>query len=286
MNTLLDKFNKVTVKASSLLPEEDKKVLDVLHFQYETAMERLEEWRGFFEMELRKCETTSYNIKEYGSGELHIEKSYKPDNGEPFSLCVFYPGYDILAINKLMIKCRQVYLHACYDHFTGKYSVSITQHIEDLNKQKKLTYQHVVDDIRVSLGGLNFNAIAKEQIISRFRGNLNKWGKSILTLANKNVQLENYTHYGSGAEKQLQPLQDIIMLFETGEPREARLFNMQEFTAYFEDSRTYKTDEDYVFEFMQNVAGIRFYKNGKVIIKFNSPALAKSFCELIDYHTL
>jgi hypothetical protein len=286
MSALLEKFTKVKLKTNTLLPSDDKDALDGLHRDYEEAMERLDEWRCFFEREIKQTPVPGFNFK------MPDKTAYVETNsrGVPrFGELAFFAGYPLVEVTKLMARCRKHYVHETYQYFINKYSLRIPRNDDHILESKKLNYLEVVDSIRTSLGGLNFNAIAKQQIIDRMRDECAGRYRGVV-ISNKNIELTNYASYSYqhiGGDKfsyncdRLGKLEDAIMLYERGHADKGAVFNDTEHY-----SEVVNFDSDYHFPNCEKLDAIRFYKNKKVILKFKSAAQAKEFYELFDFETL
>jgi hypothetical protein len=283
MNALLEKFTKVTVKVSTLLPSEDKVALDTLHRQYEEAMEQLDEWRLFFEQEMERNPLPGFILRrsDYGNKELSVDKPHNFKSDDPFVFNRFFVGYPLRDIEKKLTECRTAYISKAYDHFSKKYALTINVVKDNFAGVKKLTYMDVVDDIRKQFNGLNFNAIAKEQIINKFRSRIFRRDRVILN--NKNIELKEYYHRAEFEwyrDDAILPLENAIMFFERNEPAPGRMFNDTHWGKYVDYT------QDYTFINCEKLEGMRFFKNNKVILKFKTAAIAKAFYEFFDFSSL
>jgi hypothetical protein len=282
MQSLLQKFTKVVIKASTLLPSEDKVNLDAIHDQYEEALEQLDEWRLFFELQDERYPMPGFKVtKSSYSGTFDVT-SPRANKDKPFDHHKFYVGYPLVQVIKKMDDCRDQYIRCVYDYFSTKYSLDIKNNSVTLLKKAKLTYMDIVDDIRTQFGGLNFNAIAKEQVTNRLREKIGI--RSRAKLANKSLEMDSFLHtsgkFSYHCEK-LKAIEDAVMFFERGHAVPRAMFNDEVHYNQYVDYTS-----DYSFINCDQLEGIRFFKNGKVILKFKSAQIAKSFYEYFDLDTL
>lgn len=289
MNTLLEKFTKVKLKTSTLLPADDKEAMDILHAQYETAMEQLDEWRSFYEMQEKKDPLPGWSVKEhnYSNGQFTQYTVIKPDRSktDPFRHMLYYPGYSLIAVRKLKNEVAVQYVSKVYSYFSDKYSLDIKTNINVVDI-KQLTYLDVVNEIRAQLGSLNFNSIARDQIIDRFR-KLIGW-RSTPELAGKNLILVEFIYFGSYSSgtidynnKYLRGIEDTVMLYERDHAMPGAMFNSLN---HYGKSVDY--ENDYTFINCEKLDAIRIYKNRKVILKFKTALMAKEFYEMLDLETI
>jgi hypothetical protein len=183
-----------------------------------------------------------------------------------------------------MAECRTRYISETYKYFAGKYSLDIASNKEVLITLPKLSYMEVVDDIRKQFGGLNFNAIAKDRVVTRFRAEAGYQER--LKLSGRSLELIDYMNFDSGYRcnqynKCLQVLEDAVMFFERGHVQKGAMFKSESF---FDFSINFT--QDYSFMNCEKLEAIRLFQNRKITLKFKTPAIATAFYEYFDFNTL
>jgi hypothetical protein len=281
--SLLQKFEKVNIKNSTLLPWEDKTALDELHRQYESTYEHLDEWRQFFELEEKRNPMPGFSIKlstdRYGDASYYVSKP-NPTPEDKFIQSRVYYGEFYGEIYKKIMHLKKSYLISAYNYIEHKYRLDIKKNYEELVKGDKINYMDVINDLRKQLGGLNFQAIAVAQIKKRFTEAVH-W-KQRAKLNGKNVELIDFIYYDYATQfkwdcKGLKNIEDAVMLFERGHSVKGAMFNSE-----YHYHHVVTFESDYTFAACEKLVGIRFFKNNKATLKFTDTDTAKAFYELFD----
>lgn len=282
MNALLEKFKKITVKTTTLIPAEDKVELDKLHLQYEETMEQLDVWRAFYELEDRNDELAGFSMELYGATRSRYNRwVQKPleDPGKPFHHLKYYIGNAYKEVAENIEKCKNAYIRTIYRYFTRKYALKLNEDTDSLVEDDKLTYLKVIKSIRDQLGGLNFHELSKQQVIDRVRSRV-AWKKNA-ALSGRIVSLHNF-YYGGYSNsigyhnEYLIMIEEAVSLFERGQVVRQLLFSQ----LFYGGAMDYTID--YTFDNLEKLTALRFYLNNKVSFKFKTPAQAKEFFEFFD----
>lgn len=168
-------------------------------------------------------------------------------------------------------------------HFRTNYSVTIDQ-----DKFRKydhtVTYQEIVEEILAQMDGMNFEEKAREEIRNAVRESI--YNPTKIKVQSNKVSIADYLYfeewfgkYGNRRSEKLDKLLKAIELFESGS------FVVSEQLSKINE-KTYRDDwfNEFTFPFFHKFQAMRFYKNGKVELKFKSHELAMQFArEFLNY---
>lgn len=278
---ILESFENVEIKNENRLCEEDLNFLEDLQEKFNNMREKFKMYIDFYE-----------NNKIYDLEEKELKRSIY-DLKSDFIKEIVFPKC-IAFINKI------------YNYFKKKYNVTLEfmNHDTDyyLNGREKraeenlnwfineLDYNLILDDIFNQLEGVNFKERGiqeiKNNVIERTRG----WKKSNVDIKGKNLTIQNYISFDSWSSSKeyqilysnrtyMENLFNLVSIFETDDIQKNEINNLLNNISSYEDA-TGK-----IFELpYKKVTGVKFYKNGKVQLIFDTGVSALEFAqEYLNY---
>ncbi|HAT4302360.1 TPA: hypothetical protein I9089_002468 [Clostridium perfringens] len=153
-----------------------------------------------------------------------------------------------------------------------------------------LDYNLILDDIFNQLEGVSFKEKGiqeiKNNVIEKTRG----WKKSNVDIKGKNLTIQNYISFDSWSSSKeyqilysnrtyMENLFNLVSIFETDDIQKNEINNLLNNISSYEDAT------GQIFELpYKKVTGVKFYKNGKVQLIFNTGVSALEFAqEYLNY---
>lgn len=278
---ILESFENVEIKNENRLCEEDLNFLEDLQEKFNNAKAGFKKYIEFYR------ENKLYNLKEK---EITIS-------------CDSLEEYFVENIIFRECKC---FISNIYSYFEKKYNL-ILERIkvdEDYSLQfrekeakqnlkwfmETLDYNLILDDIFNQLEGVSFKERGiqeiKNNVIERTKG----WNETRINIKGKNLNLKDYLYFDRWDidrgdykifyrnESHVKNLLKLISLYENGEIDN----NLDEI---LKNIKQFKDVTGQIFKLSyEKVTGIKFYKNGKVQLIFNSGISALEFAkEYLNY---
>lgn len=278
---ILESFENVEIKNENRLCEEDLNFLEDLQEKFNNAKAGFKKYIEFYR------ENKLYNLKEK---EITIS-------------CDSLEEYFVENIIFRECKC---FISNIYSYFEKKYNL-ILERIkvdEDYSLQfrekeakqnlkwfmETLDYNLILDDIFNQLEGVSFKERGiqeiKNNVIERTKG----WNETRINIKGKNLNLKDYLYFDRWDidrgdykifyrnESHVKNLLKLISLYENGEIDN----NLDEI---LKNIKQFKDATGQIFKLSyEKVTGIKFYKNGKVQLIFNSGISALEFAkEYLNY---
>lgn len=282
--SFLDKFKAVEVTAINKITESDKKFCENEEKQAKEALKQVKEWHDFF---VKKSEEdsneyffitgTNYNYVG-GSGIEKFENKYSDK--------MFTPLYDILHTRKLIEKIKSTFISRIERYFNSTYNLKLDISVSFF-ESKDISYMELVSSIVELLDGLSLTDTGIQLMKDEFMGTI--YCKERYTLKGRTLSLNDYVRYESWngvkisyteREKQAK-LRKAFIFFEKGE--------LQDGLSVIDFSRRDNEGIDFTKEYFlgfSKIESVRFYKNGKMTIKFFTSELAEQFEKMFNLHTI
>lgn len=278
---ILESFENVEIKNENRLCEEDLNFLEDLQEKFNNAKVGFGKYIEFYR-ENKICNLEEKEIK------------------------ISCDSLEEYFVNKVVFIEGKSFISKIYNYFEKKYNITLERiKINDdysLNFREKeakqnlkwfmetLDYNLVLDDIFNQLEGVNFKDKGiqeiKNNVIERTRG----WKKSNIDIKGKNLTIQNYISFDSWlSDKEYQILYsnrtymenlfNLVSIFETDDIQKNEINNLLNNISSYEDA-TGK-----IFELpYKKVTGVKFYKNGKVQLIFDTGISALEFAkEYLNY---
>lgn len=278
---ILESFENVEIKNENRLCEEDLNFLEDLQEKFNNMREKFKIYIEFYrENKLYDLDKEEIKISCDSLEEYFVEK------------VVFY-------------ECSR-FIGRIYGYFNNKYNLQLK--IIDFDKDYSLrfrpeiaeknlnwfmeilNYNIILDNIFNQLEGVSFKERGiqeiKNNVIERTRG----WKKSNIGIKGKNLTIQNYISFDSWlSDKEYQILYsnrtymenlfNLVSIFETDDIQKNEINNLLNNISSYEDA-TGK-----IFELpYKKVTGVKFYKNGKVQLIFDTGISALEFAqEYLNY---
>ncbi|MDM0660087.1 hypothetical protein QTH47_13260 [Clostridium perfringens] len=278
---ILESFENVEIKNENRLCSEDLNFLEDLQEKFNNMREKFKIYIEFYrENKLYDLDKEEIKISCDSLEEYFVEK------------VVFY-------------ECSR-FIGRIYGYFNNKYNLQLK--IIDFDKDYSLrfrpeiaeknlnwfmeilNYNIILDNIFNQLEGVSFKERGiqevKNNVIERTRG----WKKSNIDIKGKNLAIQNYISFDSWlSDKEYQILYsnrtymenlfNLVSIFETDDIQKNEINNLLNNISSYEDA-TGK-----IFELpYKKVTGVKFYKNGKVQLIFDTGISALEFAqEYLNY---
>ncbi|MFS0855175.1 hypothetical protein [Paenibacillus taichungensis] len=210
-----------------------------------------------------------------------ILQAYRSFNDEldKISHGSFYGVMSSYDYKNSLVKIKESFINNICYHFKNKYKVTI----DNISIIKKLdfesTFQDVLDNIFTQLDGYSFTEKAEKEIKDSTK-EIFKYGDKI-SIKNTKLILDGYFAHLDSIWKEYRLSDKIdkifksLQLFDSGSLVENEELK-QKYCGY-DNSRNLDNYERYVTQTLNKVKSIKFFKNGKLEIEFNSNQEAQIF---------
>ncbi|EGT3606762.1 hypothetical protein ACSW9O_15245 (plasmid) [Clostridium perfringens] len=279
---ILESFDNVEIENKNRLCDEDLSVMEDLQEKFNNVKEGFKKYIEFYR------ENKIYNLEEK-------EIKFSCDNLEEHF------------VNKIMFPECCSFISDVYCYFEKKYNVSLEKkyHDKDYNLDyrgerakenlrwfmEELDYNLILDDIFNQLDGVNFRDKGIEQLKNQVVEKTKGWKKSNIDIKGKNLNLKDYLYFSSwgrdyGEYKigydnkiHIENLLKLVTIYKYKEIRNDIINDIVDSLQGWKDVTITKFE----FEELKGI-GIKFYKNGKVQLIFNSGIEALEFAqEYLNY---
>ncbi len=260
MNNILNKFQNFELKQEDKIPAEDKETCEKIQSIYENALSTYKKWYNIYQ-------ETSKSVNEHNYYGLKIKD---------------------LSICEVIQDLHENLIYQIYNYFSSKYHVEIINNYSNKNKYDynysnntiniaPLDYKVYVDDILKQLNGLDFKSLRINQLKEKVKYMCknrysNEWEIEIKGNTIKFNDLLSWGYWGTASDKLL-IIESALSWFEFEEETKIPEFN------YTRNMYYIKWDEiNPIMELStKKIKSIKFFKNGKMDIKFSSPEIARKF---------
>ena len=283
--SLLDKFAAVQIDTDSRISPEDVAFCRNVKAMYDNAAAFYKEQITLYD----KYKTVEYDIK--GDTEEYKYLGFISTNFADFEA------------TKQLVSNQKTFIETIVRHFRSKYDVTLSDSLaKDRLLPKKpdyyerdeetllaynksmcdlvLTYEQVVDEVISQLGGLSFAERAVKELKRKcYTAAHNYKGEANYIIKNNTMTFSSLCCYNSWYSYPDWSISDGdknilwgIVRFETGQHNSCP-WQMKILFGYRINEALYELDG------FEKVLSIKLFKNGRVDIKFATPALAQQFAE-------
>lgn len=297
---LLDKLNKIEVKASDTISQEDREFVTKLETDYLDTVKQLknsiEILQSLVETNNKEVEDL-YTIEEKNYKERFqlTKKSYHFDHETILKAYGFSFKSSILQCYNSLESAKNVFIRNVISYFNKTYSLKIDADVysdrcklNNWNKREVVFLEEVVEYVNSQLNGLNLKQAGIDLLIENFTSTVTyRAGWATKNKVSKNtISFPDFMYYGesyvSVDVKRLRyddtrywALLRAIVYFESGLTKEY-CFNSKLAGFY--------NNMDFVFEpievYGEKIESVRFFKNGKVELKFTSQTHLQEFIKI------
>lgn len=262
MTTLLNKFDMVTIENDTRISEFDRKYCEKQERMYNeavTAMKQtLELFKGIYE--------------NYSDSDKKNYKHYIDSHS------------DIRHIEDRLTDFKNSFIHRIISHFEKTYNVTLRD--SDINRKYKdieVTYNNIVDEIFEQLGGFNFEEKAVNELIKACKETV--YNDTKIKVTKNKLSIQDFVYWQSYSwdnsytigysDGKVNSLFKALSHFEEGST-DTLFYYDQIYEQLNAGSREY--DILSKFEIGYNIVeSIKFFKNGKVEIVFQTHEQAQQF---------
>jgi len=282
---LLGVFDKIEVKNEEKISADDLLFCKEQQSSVEQALAKLDKWYGIFR-EASQEFTESHKVKFLENGSVEFSKPYKNHSLND----VDYQNYEFLPfdnINKAVEKRQNIireFVSTIIKYFNKAYNLSVPFPDTDFDKLPlgfTPKYMQYVDLVIVHLGGRSFRNTAEDELIRRVQTCVHRYDAQHLPdLKGKSIIFQNFIYFDSfsmqyGNHKvewsdihRIEALCAGLAFFSQN-----RLNGDSEIISGFDREKVNITDW---YELSTSPARyMKFYKNGRVDVKFKDTASAE-----------
>ena len=265
---ILSKFNDLEFENTDRIEQVDKKFCEKQQQHYNEAIKIINDFISTF--------------KEVSGIDLLDKKRYNQESKNKY-----LDWYKFDKIAELARETKQKFINDIIWHFSQKYSITINSDIIIKKYDFNVTYDNLIDEIFIQLDGFTFMEKAdkeiKDKLTNEIRYDKIKINNNKFTVLNfasfeKSWNGKDYriTYYG---RDRLVAFFKALTHYDSGK---TSIYNdFLEFVNYNNDQTKDYWFTEFDFSYKKKVQMIRFYKNGKIDVKFKSHEQAKQFAK--DY---
>lgn len=282
--SFLDKFEAVKVTSINKISEGDLNYCMDQELDAKAAIKQVEQWQQRF-VEASEVDDNKY-FYFTGVNTIYVGKGSVEDCENSYSNQMFSPLFDILHTKRLIKNIKNTFISRIERYFNSNYGLKINLPI-DYFEEKEISYNELVDLVIEEAGGLTLTELGVEIMKNEFNKTI--YWKERYTVKGKTLSLNDYVRYDSWdgskinyteREKQAK-LRKALTFFEIGEAKDGLP------QINFNDKRNEIIDFSKEYHLSLNkIESVRFYKNGKLTIKFKSAELAEQFERMFNLHTI
>ena len=293
---LLGAFDSIQIRNEEKISKADWEFCQEQQKTVENMLAALDKWYGIFRDAALELEE-SHQVKFRTNGSADYRNPYKQQSlySADYEHCMFLPFKNIEEIVEKRLNTVKVFINNIIRYFNHNYSLSVT--FPDIN-EKELPidfipqYMSYVDTVIVHLGGRSFRGAAEEELISRVQSNVHRYDwhpvpevkgksiifKSLISFDSYAVQSGKYRIYRSDI-KPLEALCAGLAFFG-----QDRINGDTGIICGFNHNDINLTDW---YPLSTSPAEyIKFYKNGRVDVKFSDAASAEDCYRKLKLHEL
>lgn len=176
-------------------------------------------------------------------------------------------------------KMKNSFVGYVCSYFEKKYSITIDKDAIKNKYDENITYENIIDEIFMQLGGYNFTEKAEQEIKEKAKNSVRNSDK--ITIKNSKLIIDGHFSYHDSIWKeyklsgQYSELFKALQHFENG----STAGNAELISKYcgYNNERNLSNYERYEPQTLNKVKSIKFLKNGKLEIEFTSNQQATSF---------
>lgn len=262
MNALLSKFENIKIENDTRISETDRAYCEKQEKLYKEAVQAMKQTLELFK--------TIY--KNYSDADI---RNYK----------VYIHKFDDISHTEDRIKeFKNMFVSHIISYFQKAYNVTLnSSEILKKYKEREITYQNIIDEIFEQLGGFNFQEKAINEIKEAARNTV--YNSDKITIKKGKLSIQDFVYWNryswsdehslSWGDSKVRPLFKGLSHFETEETETAFYYESiyKELNA---GDRTYDIFSKYELGY-EKVKSIKFYKNGKIDIEFETNEQAQQF---------
>lgn len=262
MGSILDKFNDINIENDTRITEVDRKHCENQELMYKEAVhamqQTLELFKGLFEKNKSNNSDT-----EYRSGYI-------------------FKFEDINHIEDRIEKIKSCFISNIICYFEKAYNVTLKDPELKKKYDTSVTYNDIVDEVFEQLGGFNFEEKAINELITKCNDTIYSGDK--ITIKKNKLSIQDFVWWDSYSwvghrigysEKKVNPLFAGLSHFETGST-ETLAYYKSIHKELSEGEKTYDIFSKYELGY-NKIQSIKFFKNGKIEIEFQSMQQAQQF---------
>ncbi|MGG1650453.1 hypothetical protein ABHN03_16745 [Paenibacillus sp. NRS-1775] len=191
----------------------------------------------------------------------------------------FYGVMSKYDYEKSLLEIKNSFINNICFYFQQNYNVTINNEKIMKKSDYNVTFQEIVDDIFVQLDGFSFNEKAEKEIKDATK-EMFKHGDKI-TIKNNKLVLDGYfAHFDSiwkeyRLSEKVEKIFKSLQLFDSGSLTNNEELKLK-YCGYSNSSKLDNYDR-YTPNTLINVKSIKFFKNGKMEIEFNTHQQAQAF---------
>ncbi|HEV8512321.1 MAG TPA: hypothetical protein VGQ59_03560 [Cyclobacteriaceae bacterium] len=270
---LLDKFNKVTVVATSVISEADRSFIAKTECEYRELLDNLTKWKTVLEKASKEIKDHGFYLLEKEFYRRSSEPSYSVD--EDYSherspdiwnvRMMFSPAFGLKYIEETVISARSAMNRHLIEYFNSTYNLTVDFDLVDELK----TTDRVIEYVIHQNDGKSLVEAGEENIIRNFQSSFRDGEilKHKIIFPHAYVRWEKYS-----TNANLSILIKAISFFETRVTRAS-----DNVKTFFDNAGP---GELYTFNEGKKFKAIRTYKNDKCELHFSDHAGAQEFFEL------
>ncbi len=299
MNSLLDKLNKVDIKPVDKISQEDKAFLLKLNENYTVVVNQLIGIRTLLKEQekLNSNFEKHYQVSEYDS--ISVKDSSDDDGKGKIwgARCMYTFKYPLKHVQGLIQQAKHKVITDVVDYFNESYTLILDnrKYYDTIKKKEEkeiADLDHVVDWVLTQTGGLTLKEMGikllKDNFQSEVNGRVNTYRNTddscklngiTLTFPNFMWYYQgNRLSYSHSDNRRYNSLIAAMIHFDNGSTEtrydmvSCNIPNNNGRGDYFDFTTPYET-------ILDKVASMKFFKNGKVEVKFKTPDLAREFVE-------
>lgn len=257
---ILNKFENFEIKQEDKILKEDRERCEKIQAIYEQTLSAYKKWYDIYH-ETKNC-IEKHDFHNLELGDLSVCKS-------------------IGSLHNSLIS-------NIYSYFTNKYNIDINKNYDEDNdfnynysnstiNTNPLDYKVYVNDILRQLDGFDFKSLRVKQLKEKIKNigknrYSNEWKIEIKGSTIKFKDLLSWGYWGSAPDKILL-IESALSWFEFGEETEIPEFNQirnRYHIKWYEINPCMELST-------KKIKSIKFFKNGRMDIKFSSPEIARKF---------
>lgn len=264
MNSLLSKFNSVTIQNDTRISELDRKYCENQEKMFKEAVTAMNNALELFKT-IHKLHT-----EEKGKSE-HYHYEYIDHH------------HDIRHTENRLKEIKNNFINNIISHFQRAYNVTLESGGIKIKYDINVTYDNIVDEIFNQLGGFNFEEKAVNELIAACKDTIYRNDK--ITIKKNKLTINDFVWWDSTwtwdglrigySDKKVSPLFKGLSHFETGST-ETLFYFANIYSQLTKGSKHHDIFSKYEIGY-NLVEAIKFFKNGKIEIVFQTNQQAEEF---------
>lgn len=292
---LLAKFDNVVIEYTPRIAQADLAFCERMQREYENCVNKLGNWtEGLSNLKNELGNPEFIYVDTYGrTNEKRVSENWQTKkeciDKNPFSIFEFSADYGLVQIEKFISLAEERLIDEVTDYFNKEYNlkISIGKNFfrnEDGSYRKKVSYKEVVNYILDECGGIDIADIGVENLKADFRNKI--YWRNYIKVAPQKLTIEGFVWYDKGyngtyrldyrfMEEKGKILKQALSFFETEE-----LIDICTLPIY---DREVDFSTAYEFPNFSKVESLKFFKNGKIELKFYDKGVAQEFYDFFEF---